>query len=74
MAFIELKELVRNNVEETSNGLLYEANIRKFLIPTLNPSDIVIMNNLISYKVSGARELLIGVGCELIYLSSTLRT
>ncbi|VAV99415.1 Mobile element protein, partial [hydrothermal vent metagenome] len=35
------------------NGLIFKAYIKQFLVPTLAPGDIVIMDNLPAHKVSG---------------------
>lgn len=50
------------------NGLTFKAYIEQFLVPTLSPGDIVIMDNLPAHKVMGVREAIEAVGAELRYL------
>jgi transposase len=42
--------------------------VEQVLVPTLNPGDIVIMDNLASHKVKGVRTAIESAGAELIYL------
>ena len=50
------------------NGLIFKAYIKQFLVPTLAPGDIVIMDNLPAHKVSGVRAAIEGAGAKLLYL------
>lgn len=50
------------------NGAVLWAYIEQFLVPTLRPSDIVVMDNLGSHKVAGVREAIEACGAELRYL------
>ena len=42
--------------------------MREFLCPTLQPGDIVILDNLSSHKVSGVAEAIHATGAALLYL------
>jgi transposase len=50
------------------NGQLFRAWVEQHLAPTLQPGDIVVMDNLSSHKVAGVREAIEAVGAELRYL------
>lgn len=50
------------------NGLSFRAYVEQFLIPTLKPGDIVIMDNLGSHKAKVVRKLITGVGARLWFL------
>ena len=50
------------------NGAAFQAYVDQVLVPTLKPSDIVIMDNLGSHKGSGVRETIEAVGASLIFL------
>lgn len=52
------------------NGEIFLAYVREVLAPTLQPGDIVIMDNLSSHKVSGVRAAIEGTGAMLLYLLS----
>jgi transposase len=54
--------------DETINGERFRAWVEQFLVPTLAPGDIVIMDNLSSHKVAGIREAVEAVGADLLYL------
>ena len=54
--------------EGALNGELFREYVRKLLVPTLKPGDIVVMDNLSSHKVSGIIELIEGVGARVLYL------
>ena len=47
---------------------MFLAYVREFLCPTLQPGDIVILDNLGSHKVSGAEEAIRATGATLLYL------
>lgn len=55
-------------VDGTINGLLFRAWVEQHLAPTLQPGDIVVMNNLSSHKVTGLRQAIEAAGAELRYL------
>ena len=50
------------------NGDSFRAYVEQVLAPTLDPGDIVIMDNLPSHKVAGVREAIEARGASLIYL------
>jgi len=50
------------------NGAIFLAYIEQFLAPTLNPGDIVIMDNLPAHKVTGVRQAIEAVGASLLCL------
>ena len=50
------------------NGRSFLAYVEQFLIPTLKPGDIVIMDNLAAHKVAGIRQAIEAAGARLLYL------
>lgn len=50
------------------NGELFRAYIQEFLVPTLEPGDIVIMDNLSSHKVDGVAKAIESAGAQVCYL------
>ena len=50
------------------NGERFEAYVGQFLVPTLKPGDIVIMDNLASHKRPGTRGLIEAAGATLLFL------
>lgn len=50
------------------NGETFRAWTEQFLVPTLNPGDIVMMDNLPSHKVKGIEEAIAAAGARLRYL------
>lgn len=50
------------------NGAAFRAYAEQFLAPTLEPGDIVVLDNLSSHKVSGVREIIEARGARLLYL------
>ncbi len=50
------------------NGETFRAYVEQFLVPTLNPGDVVVMDNLGSHKVSGVRQAIEARGARLLYL------
>ena len=50
------------------NGAIFVEYLRQCLVPTLNPGDIVIMDNLPAHKVDDVREIVAAAGAELRYL------
>lgn len=49
-------------------GLSFTAWVEQFLVPTLKPGDIVIMDNLGSHKGQAVRKAIHSVGARLIFL------
>ena len=54
--------------EGAMDGEMFLAWVRQGLVPTLQPGDVVIMDNLATHKVAGVREALESVGARLLYL------
>ena len=54
--------------EDALNGELFREYVRVFLVPTLKPGDIVVMDNLSSHKVSGIVEMIESVGAQIRFL------
>jgi transposase len=50
------------------DGEMFLAYVRQFLCPTLQPGDIVILDNLSSHKVTGIKEAIATAGATLLYL------
>lgn len=50
------------------NGQTFTAYVEQFLVPTLAPGDIVIMDNLGSHKGAAVRKAIRAVGARLIFL------
>ena len=50
------------------NGQRFTAYIEQFLVPTLKPGDVVVMDNLGSHKGEAVRRALRGAGVHLIFL------
>ncbi len=50
------------------NGEAFTAWIEQFLVPTLKPGDMVIMDNLSSHKGEKVRELIKSAGADLVFL------
>lgn len=50
------------------NGAAFLAYTKQFLVPTLRPGDVVVLDNLSSHKVSGVREAIEATGATLLYL------
>ena len=55
-------------VGEPIDGEMFLAWVQQFLCPTLQPGDIVILDNLSSHKVAGVRQAIASVGATLLYL------
>jgi len=56
-------------LEGALNGEIFKLYLDQVLGPTLQPGDILIMDNLSSHKVEGAEELVAARGARLEYLS-----
>jgi len=54
--------------EGALNGDLFKEYIAQCLAPTLNPGDVVIMDNLTSHKVKGVLTPIIAAGASVVYL------
>ena len=50
------------------NGEAFRIYVEKILVPTLKKDDIVIMDNLSSYKVTGVKNAIERAGAKLLYL------
>ena len=50
------------------NGVSFTAYVEQFLVPTLSPGDIVIMDNLGSQKGQAVREAIRAAGAKLLFL------
>lgn len=50
------------------NGTVFYGYIEQCLLPTLEPGDILFMDNLSAHKVAGLEELIRSRGAQLIYL------
>ncbi|MCD7947319.1 MAG: IS630 family transposase [Oscillospiraceae bacterium] len=50
------------------NGERFKEYLREFLVDSLHPGDIVIMDNLRSHKVAGVAELVASSGATILYL------
>jgi transposase len=50
------------------NRISFEAYVEQFLVPELEPGDVVIMDNLSSHKGPRVREMIEQVGASLLYL------
>jgi putative transposase len=50
------------------NGTTFLAYVQAFLLPTLNPGDIVVMDNLGSHKGKAVRLAIRSVGAKLLFL------
>lgn len=55
-------------IDGAVNGETFLAWVEQFLAPTLEPGDVVVMDNLGSHKVAGVREAIAGRGASLLYL------
>jgi len=50
------------------NGVTFLAYVEQFLVPSLRPGEVVVMDNLASHKVKGVREAIEAAGCDLWFL------
>lgn len=55
-------------IDGAINGETFRAWVEQFLAPTLQPGDLVVMDNLGSHKVAGVREAIEARGAGLLYL------
>ena len=50
------------------NGATFLAYVEQFLVPTLSPGDVVIMDNLPAHRVSGVRQAIEAAGATRLFL------
>lgn len=50
------------------NAVSFTAYVEQFLLPTLSPGDVVVMDNLGSHKGKRVRQLIRSVGARLVFL------
>ncbi len=55
-------------VDGAINGELFLGWVTHHLFPTLQPGDVVVMDNLGAHKVAGVREAITDAGARLVYL------
>ena len=55
-------------VEGSTTTMVFEAYLKRVLVPSLQAGQVVVMDNLSAHKGSKVRELIESRGCELIYL------
>lgn len=55
-------------LDQPINGQSFAEWVDQFLVPTLAPGDVVIMDNLSSHKRPGIRKAIRSVGAKLLYL------
>jgi transposase len=55
-------------IDGAMNGEMFLAYIKQGLVPTLQPGDIVIMDNATIHKVAGVAEAIEAIGAKLLYL------
>ena len=55
-------------IDRAMTGAIFVEYIRRCLVPTLGPGDIVVMDNLPAHKVGDVREIIAQAGAELRYL------
>jgi len=55
-------------VDGPMNGSVFLAYVQQQLAPSLQPGDILILDNLSAHKVAGVREAVEAVGAQLVYL------
>jgi transposase len=49
-------------------GAVFRTYVEKVLTPTLQPGDVVVLDNLPAHKVKGVREAILAAGASLLYL------
>jgi len=54
--------------DDALNGDIFKEYIKQFLIPTLKPGDIIVMDNLSSHKVNGVVDMIEAVGAKVKFL------
>ncbi len=56
------------SVEGATDGAAFETYVKHFLAPTLKRGQVVVMDNLQVHKMKRVRELVEGVGAEVLFL------
>ena len=57
-------------LDGATDTLAFEVYVEHFLVPTLRPGQVVVLDKLSAHKGTRVRELVTGAGCELWYLPS----
>lgn len=57
-------------LDGATDTLAFELYVEHFLVPSLRPGQVVVMDNLSAHKGTHVRELIIGAGCGWWYLPS----
>ena len=55
-------------VEGATTAVVFEAYVERVLAPTLRKGQVVVMDNLSAHKGERVKQLIEGLGCELVYL------
>jgi transposase len=55
-------------IEGATNTAVFEAYLEEVLLPSLQPGQIVVMDNLSAHKGARVHQLIEGRGCQLLYL------
>ena len=55
-------------VDGAVNGPVFTAFVQQVLVPTLQPGDLVVLDNLSAHKVAGVRQAIQGAGADVVYL------
>src|SRR6476620_1575412 len=55
-------------INSAMNGAIFLAYIEQCLVPTLEPGDVVIMDNVATHRVEGVRQMIDAAGATLRYL------
>jgi transposase len=55
-------------VEGSTTREVFEAYLERVLVPSLRPGQVMVMDNLTAHKGERVSELIVGRGCELLYL------
>jgi transposase len=55
-------------LDQPINGQSFAEYVEQFLVPTLSPGDVVIMDNLSSHKRPAIRKAIRGAGAKLLFL------
>jgi hypothetical protein len=55
-------------VDQAMTGDIFRTWLTRCLAPTLQPGDIVVMDNLAAHKVAGVRQIVAAAGATLLYL------
>ncbi len=55
-------------IDGPTNGEWFEAYVSQFLVPTLKPGDVVILDDLSSHKRPAARAMIEAAGARMLFL------